>query len=58
MELSVSNTGACRKQILNIYKTIHEVYVTVLIVKYRPEIDKEEITEKNNVGIGVKAKNI
>lgn len=31
--------------------------VTALIVKFRPEDGKEEITEKNDVGVGVKAKN-
>ena len=31
--------------------------VTALIVKCRLEDDEEEITEKNDVGVGVKAKN-
>ena len=28
-----------------------------LIVKYKPDEDEEEITEKNKEGVGVKAKN-
>ena len=39
------------------YKTIREVDKIALIVKYKLDKDKEEITEKNKVGVGVKAKN-
>ena len=39
------------------YKTIWEVNEMVLIVKYKPDEDEEEITEKNKVGVRVKAKN-
>jgi len=39
------------------YKTIWEVNEIALIVKYKPDEDEEEITEKNEVGVGIKAKN-
>ena len=56
MELSASNAQSHRKEIQNMHETIREVDVTVLIVKNKPECDEEEITEKNEIGVGVKAK--
>ena len=57
LELPLFNTEAYRKQIQLLYKTIYEVDRMALIVKYKLEEDEEEITEKNEVGVGVQVKN-
>ena len=38
------------------YKTIWEVDEMTLIVKYKLDKDEDKITEKNEVGVGVKVK--
>ena len=40
-----------------IFKTIQEVDKMARIVKYKPDKDKDKITEKNEVGVKVKVKN-
>ena len=57
MELPASNTEEHRKKIQNVHKTIRVADVTALIVKHKLEDDEEEITEKNGISVGVKAKN-
>jgi len=55
LDISESNTASYRKILQLMHKTIKQVDSTVLIVKCKEE--DEEITEVNENGITVKAKN-
>ena len=56
IELKESNTASHRKVLQKLYKTIKEIDSIALIIWYQSEEDKEEISKKNKVGVGIMAK--
>ena len=57
LELKESSTASYHKEIQKMYKIIKEIDSIALIIRYQPEEDeKGEISEKNDTGVGVIAK--
>ena len=57
LDITGSKIEIYRKHLQSLYKTIHEVNSIAMIIKYKSDNDKEEITERNVISIAVKAKN-
>ena len=56
LELKESNTSSYCKVLQKLYKTIKEIDLNALIIRYQPEEEENEIMESNEAGVAVNAK--